>query len=56
MENSHAQNKLKLFENKKIRYVWNDEEEPSGFEENKDVAVRGGKVANTAVRVMQQGL
>ncbi|MBR1536124.1 MAG: phage antirepressor protein [Treponema sp.] len=27
MENSHAQNKLKLFENKKIRYVWNDEEE-----------------------------
>ena len=27
MENSHAQNKLKLFENKKIRYVWNAEEE-----------------------------
>lgn len=27
MENSHAQNKLKLFENKKIRYVWNNEEE-----------------------------
>ena len=22
-----SQNKLKLFENKKIRYVWNDEEE-----------------------------
>jgi len=27
MENSHSQNKLKLFENKKIRYVWNAEEE-----------------------------
>lgn len=27
MENSHYQNKLKLFENKKIRYVWNAEEE-----------------------------
>ncbi|MBR1721420.1 MAG: hypothetical protein IJ727_02875 [Treponema sp.] len=24
------------------------QEEPSGFDENKDVAVRGGKVANTA--------
>ena len=27
MENSHSQKKLKLFENKKIRYVWNAEEE-----------------------------
>lgn len=27
MENSHSQNKPKLFENKKIRYVWNAEEE-----------------------------
>ena len=27
MENSQTQNKLKLFENKKIRYVWNAEEE-----------------------------
>ena len=27
MENSQSQNKLKLFENKKIRYVWNAEEE-----------------------------
>ena len=27
MENSHSQNKLKLFENKKIRYVWNAEDE-----------------------------
>lgn len=27
MENSHSQNKLKLFENKKIRYAWNAEEE-----------------------------
>lgn len=27
MENSHAQNKLKLFGNKKIRYAWNAEEE-----------------------------
>ena len=27
MENSQSQNKLKLFENKKIRYAWNAEEE-----------------------------
>ena len=27
MENSQIQNNLKLFENKKIRYVWNAEEE-----------------------------
>ena len=27
MENSQPQNKLKLFENKKIRYVWDAEEE-----------------------------
>ena len=27
MENSQSQNKLKLFENKKIRYVWNADEE-----------------------------
>lgn len=27
MENSQSQNKLKFFENKKIRYVWNAEEE-----------------------------
>lgn len=27
MENSQSQNKLKLFENKKIRYVWDADEE-----------------------------
>ena len=27
MENSQTKNNLKLFENKKIRYVWNAEEE-----------------------------
>ena len=31
MENSHSQNKLKLFENKKIRYAWNAEEEERYF-------------------------